>query len=214
MELLIEDIEYCEKRLREIQCDLNWNKSWKAIYLLAIIILIITSMVLLGMLLNDLSILTVHEFVFRSMLIATCGVIIWILGPCLLHELNIETLVLKKTKFQYERDIEKYKNDMIDLREMEKRKTYLSLTKLTEKQTDELNYYTEKAKQFFKWLIVTKDGEVVASDIKPEYNEECETWLFDNVANTIQIGHNKKLAKKSKHTLTKIISGGYTSLGI
>ena len=171
-------------------------------------------MVLLGMLLNDLSILTVHEFVFRSMLIATCGVIIWILGPCLLHELNIETLVLKKTKFQYERDIEKYKNDMIDLREMEKRKTYLSLTKLTEKQTDELNYYTEKAKQFFKWLIVTKDGEVVASDIKPEYNEECETWLFDNVANTIQIGHNKKLAKKSKHTLTKIISGGYTSLGI
>ena len=79
-----------------------------------------------------------------------------------------------------------------------------SKTILTEKQTDTLNDYIEKAKQVFKWLIVTKDGEVVASDIKPEYNEEFDTWFFNSKANAIQIGSNKKLAKKSKHTLTKI----------
>ena len=111
--------------------------------------------------------------------------------------------LLKFQKTECERDIRKYMNDIADMRKKEK-KVMESKTALTEKQTETLNDYTEKAKQVFKWLIVTKDGEVVASDIKPEYNEEYETWFFDNVANTIQIGRNKKLAKKSKHTLTKI----------
>ena len=89
-------------------------------------------------------------------------------------------------------------------RELNKIRIMKMKSKLTEKQTETLNNYTEKAKQVFKWLIVTKDGEVVASDTKPEYNEEYETWFFDNVARTIQVGRNKKLAKKSKYTLTKI----------
>ena len=51
---------------------------------------------------------------------------------------------------------------------------------------------------------LTKDGEVVASDIKPDYDEEFDTWFFNSKANAIQIGSNMKLAKHSKYTLTKI----------
>lgn len=99
-------------------------------------------------------------------------------------------------------------------RELNKIRIMKMKSKLTEKQIGVLSCYTEKAKQVFKWLIVTKDGEVVVSDLKPEYNEAYETWFFDNVARTIQVGRNKKLAKKSKYTLTKVSSDGYASLGI
>lgn len=62
----------------------------------------------------------------------------------------------------------------------------------------------EKAKQVFKWLVVTEDGEVVVSDLKPDYDEEFDVWFFSCEAKTVQVGSNKKLAKHSKHTLTKI----------
>lgn len=213
MELLQEGIIYLEERLREIRYELNWNKALKLIFWSILVALIVGMAVIFGMILNDLPVFAVTCNVIRVALIVVSGLLIWTIKSCALEELNMQTNRLKCQKYECERDIEKYKNDMIDLREMEK-KVMKSKTILTEKQIDTLSYYTEKAKQVFKWLIVTKDGEVVASDIKPEYNEEYDTWFFDNEANTIQIGRNKKLAKKSKHTLTKIISGGYTSLGI
>ena len=78
-------------------------------------------------------------------------------------------------------------------------------SKLTEKQTEILNNYIEKAKQIFKWLVVTEDGEVVASDMKPDYDDEFNVWFFNCEAKTVQVGSNKKLAKHSKHTLTRIV---------
>ena len=212
MVLLLETIGCLRKRLREIQYELNWNKALTLIFWL--ILIIIGGSFITGILLEDWSTLTVPIIIFRCVCTLGCGFSICMISTSILEELNIETKILKKQKLQYESEIEKYKNDMNDLKEMEKKKTISNLTGLTEKQIDTLSYYTEKAKQFFKWLIVTKDGEVVASDMKPEYNEEYETWFFDNVARTIQVGKNKKLAKKSKYTLTKIISDGYTSLGI
>lgn len=213
MELLQEGIIYLEERLREIRYELNWNKALKLIFWSILVALIVGMAVIFGMILNDLPVFAVTCNVIRVALIVVSGLLIWIIKSCALEELNIQANRLKYQKDECESDIEERKKDILDAREMEK-KIMKSKTILTEKQIDTLSYYTEKAKQVFKWLIVTKDGEVVASDIKPEYNEEYETWFFDNEANTIQIGRNKKLAKKSKHTLTKIISGGYTSLGI
>lgn len=214
MELLQEGIIYLEKRIKGIAFDLNMAKAIKMILYSMTIVAAIAICILVGLVITDTSRFTFAGVVASVIVFGVYIWWIWLMSPSIIEDYNKEIIDLENQKIECERGIEKYKNDMIDLREMEKRKTSLSLTKLTEKQTDELNYYTEKAKQFFKWLIVTKDGEVVASDLKPEYNEEYETWFFDNVARTIQVGRNKKLAKKSKHTLTKIISGGYTSLGI
>jgi len=100
---------------------------------------------------------------------------IWFMSPLIIEEYNKEIIDLEKEKIECERDIEKYKNDMIDLREMEKK---VMKSKLTEKQTEILNNYIEKAKQVFKWLVVTEDGEVVASDMKPDYDEEFDVWFF------------------------------------
>lgn len=203
MELLQEGILYLENRLRDIQYELNWNTALKLIFWSILVALIIGMAVMFGMILNDLPVFAVPCNIIRVALIVVSGLLVWIIYSCALEELNMQTNRLKCQKVECERDIKKYMNDIADIRRKEK-KVMESKTILTEKQTDTLNDYTEKAKQVFKWLIVTKDGEVVASDIKPEYNEEYETWFFDNVANTIQIGSNKKLAKKSKHTLTKI----------
>ena len=69
--------------------------------------------------------------------------------------------------------------------------------KPTEKQTEILNNHTEKAKQVFKWLFSL-------FNTKLYYDEEYDGWFFSNEAKTVQDGDNKKLAKHSKHTLTKI----------
>ena len=53
-------------------------------------------------------------------------------------------------------------------------------------------------------MVVIEDGKVVASDMKPEYDEECGVWFFNSEATSVEIGNNKKLAKHSKDTLTKI----------
>ena len=78
-------------------------------------------------------------------------------------------------------------------------------TVLTVNQLKTLINYGEKAKQFFKWLVVTENGEVVASDMKPDYDKQCGVWFFNCEAKTVQVGSNKKLAKYSKHTLTRIV---------
>lgn len=76
--------------------------------------------------------------------------------------------------------------------------------KLTDIQLQTLQKYTEKAKSFFKYVVVIEDGKVVASDMKPYYDEDCETWMFNCESTSVEIGNNKKLAKHSKDTLTKI----------
>lgn len=76
--------------------------------------------------------------------------------------------------------------------------------KLTDIQLQTIQKYAEKAKSFFKYVVVIEDGKVVASDMKPEYDEDCEAWMFNSESTSVEIGNNKKLAKHSKDTLTKI----------
>ena len=76
--------------------------------------------------------------------------------------------------------------------------------KLTDIQLQTIQKYAKKAKSFFKYMVVIEDGRVVASDMKPEYDEECEAWMFNCESTYVKIGNNKKLAKHSKDTLTKI----------
>lgn len=202
MELLQEGILHLEKIIKGIKFDLAVAKAIKMILysmttIVAIAICITVGLVVTGTL----------RFAFADVvvLVIVLGVYIWwiwFMSPLIIEEYNKEIIDLKKQKTECERDIEKYKNDMIDLREMEKK---VMKSKLTEKQTEILNNYIEKAKQVFKWLVVTEDGEVVASDMKPDYDEEFDVWFFNCEAKTVQIGSNKKLAKHSKHTLTRIV---------
>lgn len=202
MELLQEGILHLEKIIKGIKFDLAVAKAIKMILysmttIVAIAICITVGLVVTGTL----------RFAFADVvvLVIVLGVYIWwiwFMSPLIIEEYNKEIIDLKKQKTECERDIERYKNDMIDLREMEKK---VMKSKLTEKQTEILNNYTEKAKQVFKWLVVTEDGEVVASDLKPDYDEEFDVWFFNCEAKTVQIGSNKKLAKHSKHTLTRIV---------
>lgn len=202
MELLQEGILYLEKRIKGIVFDLNIAKAIKMIIYSMTIIAIIAICILVSLVVTGVS-----RFTFAGVIVSIIvfGVYIWwiwFMSPSIIEEYNKEIIDLEKQKIECERDIEKYKNDMIDLREMEKK---VMKSKLTEKQTEILNNYTEKSKNYFKWLIVTKDGEVVVSNLKPDYNEEFDIWFFNSEATTIQIGNNKKLAKQSKHTLTRIV---------
>lgn len=202
MELLIEGIEYCEKKLKGIVFELKMAKAMKFVmYLLATAITF--GFALLFFLVAGSIQTSAADVCITFTVTGGCIWFLWFMMPSIIADFDNDIASLEEEKFKCERDIEKYKNDMIDLREMEK-KVMKSKAKLTEKQTETLNNYTEKAKQVFKWLIVTKDGEVVASDLKPDYDDQWDTWFFNSEANTIQIGSNKKLAKHSKYTLTKI----------
>lgn len=208
MELLQEGIIYLEKRIKGIAFDLNMAKAMKTILYLMTIVTAIAICILVGLVVTSTLRFTFADVVALVIVFVVYIWWIWLMSPSIIEEYNKEIIDLEKQKTECERDIERYKNDMIDLREMEKKLTKSKLkamkSKLTEKQTEILNNYTEKAKQVFKWIIVTKDGEVVASDLKPDYDDQWDTWFFNSEANTIQIGSNKKLAKHSKYTLTKI----------
>lgn len=202
MELLQEGILYLEKQLKGIKFDLAVAKAIKMILYSMTTIVAIAICILVGLVVTS-----TLRFAFADVvvLVIVFGVYIWwiwFMSPLIIEEYNKEIIDLEKEKIECERDIEKYKNDMIDLREMEKK---VMKSKLTEKQTEILNNYTEKAKQVFKWLVVTEDGEVVASDMKPDYDDEFNVWFFNCEAKTVQVGSNKKLAKHSKHTLTRIV---------
>lgn len=153
-----------------------------------------------------------------AVIMTILAVVIFCIIFAIYKDNNAVIVRLKKQIKNYTNLFEDWKQrkseEIKEEKELSKRRMIKIKSKLTEKQTETLNNYAEKAKQVFKWIIVTKDGDVVASDMKPEYNEEYETWFFDTVARTIQVGRNKKLTKKSKYTLTRIISDGYTSLGI
>ena len=139
--------------------------------------------------------------------IITCSVIgfLWITLFGAIDHNKSEIAKLKSEKFKCETEIENYKQQISDIREEEKKLNMKPKTVLTENQLKTLINYTEKAKQIFKWLVVTEDGEVVVSDLKPDYDDEFNVWFFNCEAKTVQIGSNKKLAKHSKHTLTRIV---------
>lgn len=189
MELLREGILHLEKQLKGINFDLAVAKAIKMILYSMTTIVTIAICILVGLVVTS-----ALRFAFADVvvLVIVFGVYIWwiwFMSPLIIEECNKEIIDLEKEKIECKRDIEKYKNDMIDLREMEKK---VMKSKLTEKQG-------------FKWLIVTEDGEVVVSDMKPDYDEEFDVWFFSCEAKTAQVGSNKKLAKHSKHTLTRIV---------
>ena len=204
MELLQEGILYLEKKLKGIVFDLNMAKAMNMVLWFFVIALVAACGVLLAC-----SIVIQPIKVSITMYVITCGVIgfLWITLPDVIDYNKTEIAKLESEKFKCETEIEIYKQQIIDIREEEKELNMKPKPKtvLTENQLKTLINYAEKAKQVFKWLVVTENGEVVASDMKPDYDEQCDVWFFNCEAKTVQVGNNKKLAKHSKHTLTRIV---------
>lgn len=202
MELLQEGILYLEKKLKGIAFDLNMAKAMNAVLWFFVFALAVTC----GGLLACSNYIQSSEVKF-ALFIIICGLVgfIWVTLPDVIDYNKTEIAKLKSEKLKCEAEIENYKQQIIDIREEEKELNMKPKTVLTENQLKTLINYGEKAKQVFKWLVVTENGEVVASDIKPDYDEQCDVWFFNCEAKTVQVGSNKKLAKHSKHTLTRIV---------
>lgn len=202
MELLQEGILYLEKKLKGIVFDLNMAKAMNMVLWFFVIALVAACGVLLAC-----SIVIQPIKVSITMYVITCGVIgfLWITLPDVIDYNKTEIAKLESEKIKCETEIEDYKQQMIDIREEEKKMNMKPKTVLTKNQLKTLINYGEKAKQVFKWLVVTENGEVVASDMKPDYDKQCGVWFFNCEAKTVQVGNNKKLAKHSKHTLTRIV---------
>ena len=202
MELLQEGILYLEKKLKGIAFDLNMARAMNAVLWFFTIALIVACGVLLAC-----SIAMQPIEVSLIIYIFTCGVIgfLWFTLPDVIDYYKTEIAKLKSEKIKCETEIENYKQQISDIREEEKELNMKPKTVLTVNQLKTLINYAEKAKQVFKWLVVTENGEVVASDMKPDYDVYCDTWFFNSEAKTVQVGSNKKLAKYSKHTLTRIV---------
>lgn len=202
MELLQEGILYLEKKLKGIAFDLNMAKAMNAVLWFYVFVLAVTC----GGLLACINYIQSSEVKF-ILFIVVCGLIgfLWITLPDVIDYYKTEIAKLESEKIKCETEIEDYKQQISDIREEEKELNMKPKTVLTENQLKTLINYAEKAKQVFKWLVVTENGEVVASDMKPDYDEQCDVWFFNCEAKTVQIGSNKKLAKQSKHTLTRIV---------
>ena len=202
MELICGVIIHLEKKLKGIAFDLNMAKAMNAV----LWFYAIAFMAACGGLLACGNYIQSSEVKF-ALFIIVCGLVgfIWITLPDVIDYNKAEIAKLKSEKLKCEAEIENYKQQIIDIREEEKELNMKPKLVLTVNQLRSLANYGEKAKNYFKWLIVTKDGEVVASNMKPEFDEQWDTWFFNNIAKTIQIGSNKKLAKHSKHTLTRIV---------
>lgn len=202
MELLQEGISYLEKKLKGVAFDLNMAKAMNMVLWFFVIALVVTC----GGLLACSNYIQSSEVKF-TLFIVVCGLIgfLWITLPDVIDYYKTEIAKLESEKFKCETEIENYKQQISDIREEEKELNMKPKTVLTENQLKTLINYGEKAKQFFKWLVVTENGEVVASDMKPDYDEQCDVWFFNCEAKTVQVGSNKKLAKQSKHTLTRIV---------
>ena len=202
MELIFDNITYLEKKLKGIAFDLNMAKAMNAVLWFFAIALATACGGLLACS-NAMQPIKVSLTIY----IITCGVIgfLWATLPDVIDYNKTEIAKLESEKFKCETEIENYKQQIIDIREEEKELNMKPKTVLTENQLKTLINYGEKAKQVFKWLVVTENGEVVASDIKPDYDEQCDVWFFNCEAKTVQVGSNKKLAKHSKHTLTRIV---------
>lgn len=202
MELLQEGILYLEKQLKGIAFDLNMAKAMNMVLRFIVIALVAAYG---GSLVCSIAMQSIEVSI--AIYIITCSVIgfLWIALFDVIDHNNCVIAKLKSEKFKCETEIENYKQQISNIREEEKKLNMKPKTVLTENQLKTLINYSEKAKQVFKWLVVTEDGEVVASDMKPDYDEEFDVWFFSCEAKTVQVGSNKKLAKHSKHTLTRIV---------
>lgn len=202
MELIFDNITYLEKKLKGVAFDLNMAKAINAVLWFFAIALAVACSGLIAC-----SIVMQSIEVSLTIYIITCGVIgfLWVTLPDVIDYNKTEIAKLKSEKLKCETEIENYKQQIIDIRKEEKEMNMKPKTVLTVNQLRSLANYGEKAKQVFKWLVVTENGEVVASDMKPDYDEYCDTWFFNCEAKTVQVGSNKKLAKHSKHTLTRIV---------
>lgn len=202
MEWLQESIMCLEKKLKGVAFDLNMAKAMNAVLWFFTIALVATCGGLLAC-----SIVMQPIEVSITICIITCGVIgfLWFTLPDVIGYNKAEITKLKSEKLKCEAEIENYKQQIIDIREEEKKMNMKPKLVLTENQLKSLANYGKKAKNYFKWLIVTENGEVVASNMKPEFDEQCDAWFFNCEAKTVQVGSNKKLAKHSKHTLTRIV---------
>lgn len=203
MELLQENIIWLVKQFKSISFELNMVKAMKVVLWMFTIVIAIAICILVYLFVVSIQINALGDAIAGFILMCMYIWWIWYMHPLISKEYNKDIAQLEAKKEECEIGIRKYKNDIIDLREMEK-KMMKSKTKLTENQTETLNIYAEKAKHYFKWLVVTKDGEVVASDMKPDYDEDWNTWFYNNEATCVQVGKNKKLSKHSKFTLTEI----------
>lgn len=202
MELIFDNITYLEKKLKGVAFDLNMAKAMNAVLWFFVFALAVTC----GGLLACSNYIQSSEVKFTLFIVA-CGLIgfLWITLPDVIDYNKTEIAKLESEKIKCETEIENYKQQISDIKEEEKKMNMKPKTVLTENQLKTLINYGEKAKQVFKWLVVTENGEVVASDMKPDYDEYCDTWFFNCEAKTVQVGSNKKLAKHSKHTLTRIV---------
>lgn len=202
MEFIYDDIIHLEKKLKGIAFYLNMARAMNIFLWFLVLVWSVTCGGLLAY-----SIVIQPIGVSLTIYIITCGLIgfLWITLPDVIDYNKTEIAKLKSEKFKCETEIENYKQQISDIREKEKELNMKPKTVLTKNQLKTLINYGEKAKQFFKWLIVTENGEVVASDMKPDYDKQCGVWFFNCEAKTVQVGSNKKLAKYSKHTLTRIV---------
>lgn len=202
MELLQEGILHLEKQLKGIAFDLNMAKAMNMVLRFIVIALVAAYG---GSLVCSIAMQSIEVSI--AIYIITCSVIgfLWIALFDVIDHNNYVIDKLKSEKFKCETEIENYKQQISNIREEEKKLNMKPKTVLTENQLKTLINYSEKAKQIYKWLVVTENGEVVASDLKPDYDEEFDVWFFNCEAKTIQVGSNKKLAKHSKHTLTRIV---------
>ena len=202
MELLQEGILYLEKKLKGIAFDLNMARAMNAVLWFFAIALVVACS---GLIACSIAMQPIE--VSLIIYIIACGLIgfLWFTLPGVIEYNKTEIAKLESEKIKCETEIEDYKQQISDIREEEKELIMKPKTILTENQLKTLINYGEKAKQVFKWLVVTENGEVVASDMKPDYDEEFDVWFFSCEAKTVQVGSNKKLAKHSKHTLTRIV---------
>lgn len=204
MKYICDVIIHLEKKLKGIAFDLNMAKAMNMVLWFFVLA---WSFVCGGLLACSIAMQSIEASI--TICIITCGMVgfLWFTLPDVIDYNKTEIDKLKSEKFKCETEIENYKQQIIDIKEEEKELNMKLKPKpvLTENQLKTLINYGEKAKQVYKWLVVTENGEVVASDMKPDYDEQCDVWFFNCEAKTVQVGSNKKLAKYSKHTLTRIV---------
>lgn len=136
MELLQEGVLHLEKKFKGIAFDLNMAKAIKMMLYSMTIIAAIAICVLVGLVITDASKFTFADVVVSIIIFGVYIWWIWFMSPSIIEEYNKEIIDLENQKLECERDIEKYKNDIIDLREMEKK---IMKSKLTENQIKILN---------------------------------------------------------------------------
>ena len=212
MKLLQEDIFYLAKRIKGIAFDLNMAKAIKMMLYIMIIVAAIAICVLVGLVITDIPRFTFTDIVVSVIVFGAYVWWIWFMSPLIIEEYNKEIIDLEKQKIECERDIEKYKNDMIALREMEKK---IMKSKLTENQIKTLNKSQNIKK--VKWQLVENNDGVKTYEFK--IDKKRSLWIdeIDGESCNVFFGATKiaeysslKTAKKGVETIIKNITKAWT----